>query len=90
MLSFDGTRAWVSHGASGDVRVLDAATLDVQATISVGPRAWWTALTPDGRRLYVTVGRAGEVAVIDTVARRVVARIPAGTLPWGIAIVDVP
>ena len=89
-LSRDGARAWVSHGESGDVRALDAATLDLQATIPVGPRAWWTALTPDGRRLYVTVGRAGEVAVIDTAAARVVARIPAGTLPWGIAIVDVP
>src|SRR4029079_14237482 len=64
MLSHDGTRAWVSPGASACLRVLDASTLDVQATISVGPRAWWTALTPDGRRLYVTVGRAGEVAVI--------------------------
>jgi PQQ-dependent catabolism-associated beta-propeller protein len=89
-LSRDGKRAWVSHGDSGDVRVLDSATLDVLATIPVGPRAWWTALTPDGSRLYVTVGRAGEVAVIDTAAARVTSRIPAGKLPWGITIVDVP
>ena len=89
MFSRDGTRAWVSHGESGDVRVLDTSTLQVLATIPVGPRAWWTALTPDGSRLYVTVGRAGEVAVIDTTANQVVARIPAGKLPWGIAIVDV-
>ncbi|HEY3099396.1 MAG TPA: hypothetical protein VGL14_10835, partial [Methylomirabilota bacterium] len=81
---------WVSHGDSGDVRVLDSTTLDVLATIPVGPRAWWTALTPDGSRLYVTVGRAGEVAVIDTAAARVTSRIPAGKLPWGITIVDVP
>jgi len=65
-LSPDGKRAWVSHGDSGDLRVLDAVSLDVLATIPVGPRAWWTALTPDGSRLYVTVGRAGEVAVVDT------------------------
>ena len=89
MLSRDGTRAWVSHGETGDVRVLDATTLDVLGTVAVGPRAWWTALTPDGTRLYVTVGRAGEVAVIDTAGAKVTARIPAGTLPWGIAIVDV-
>jgi PQQ-dependent catabolism-associated beta-propeller protein len=88
--SRDGKRAWVSHGDSGDVRLLDAATLDVLATIPVGPRAWWTALTPDGSRLYVTVGRASEVAVIDTAAARVVARVPAGKLPWGVAIADVP
>ncbi|PYO18367.1 MAG: hypothetical protein DMD85_21430 [Candidatus Rokuibacteriota bacterium] len=89
-LSRDGKRAWVSHGESGDVRVLDSTTLDVLATIPVGPRAWWTALTPDGSRLYVTVGRAGDVAVIDTAAARVTSRIPAGKLPWGIVIVDVP
>jgi YVTN family beta-propeller protein len=89
-LSADGTRAWVSHGNSGDVRVLDARTLDGLATIAVGPRAWWTALTPDGSRLYVTVGRAGEVVVIDTATSAVTARIKAGTLPWGVAIADVP
>src|SRR5207302_9732838 len=31
-LSRDGKRAWVSHGGSGDIRVLDASTLDVLAT----------------------------------------------------------
>jgi YVTN family beta-propeller protein len=89
-LSRDGKRAWVSHGGSGDIRVLDASTLDVLATIAVGPRAWWTALTPDGSRLYVTVGRAGDVAVIDTATGKVVGRVATGTLPWGIVIVDVP
>ena len=89
-LSRDGKRAWVSHGESGDVRVLDTSTLEVLSTIPVGPRAWWTALTPDGSRLYVTVGRGGDVAVIDTTAGKVVGRVAAGKLPWGIAIVDVP
>ena len=89
-LSRDGKRAWVSHGESGDVRVLDTSTLEVLSTIPVGPRAWWTALTPDGSRLYVTVGRGGDVAVIDTAAGKVVGRVAAGKLPWGIAIVDVP
>jgi len=59
-------------------------------TIPVGPRAWWTALTPDGSRLYVTVGRGGDVAIVDTAAGKVVGRVAAGKLPWGIAIVDVP
>src|SRR5438067_3935904 len=89
-LSPDGKRAWVSHGDSRDLRVLDAGSPDVLATIPVGPRPWWTALTPDGGRLYVTVGRAGDVAVVDTAAGKVIARIPAGKLPWGIALVEVP
>ena len=72
------------------MRVLDTASLDVLATIPVGPRAWWTALTPDGVFLYVTVGRANEVAVIDTRSNTVVARVPCGTLPWGVAIATIP
>ena len=89
VLSADGQRAWVSHGQSGDVRVLDAHTLEFDDDRR-RLRAWWMALTPDGSRLYVTVGRAGEVVVIDTAAGRVSGRVKAGTLPWGVAIVDVP
>ena len=86
--SFEAASVKINN--SGDVRVLDASTLEPQATIPVGPRAWWTALTPDGSRLWVTVGRAGEVVAIDTTAGTVAARVRAGTLPWGVAIVDVP
>src|SRR2546429_4200908 len=43
----DGARAYVSHGQSGDIRVLDTASLKVLKAIPVGPRTWWTALTPD-------------------------------------------
>jgi YVTN family beta-propeller protein len=70
------------------VRVLDSATLALQTVIPVGPRTWWTALSPDARFLYATVGRANELAVIDTSANTVVARIPCGTLPWGVTIAD--
>ena len=90
MLTPDGSRLYVSHGQSGDVRVLDTASLNVLAVIPVGPRTWWTALSPDGRFLYATVGRANELAVIDTRSNTVVARIPCGTLPWGVAIADTP
>ena len=54
----DGRRAYVSHGRSADVRVLDVQTLAVVAVIPVGPRAWWMALAPDGAFLWVTIGRA--------------------------------
>src|SRR5258705_13499516 len=84
----DGSRLYVSHGQSGDVRVLDSASLTVLTVIPVGPRTWWTALSPDARFLYATVGRANELAVIDTTSNSVVARIPCGTLPWGVAIAD--
>ena len=84
-----GEQLYVSHGGSGDVRILDASTLKLLGVIPVGPRAWWMALTPDGNFIYVTVGRANEVVVIDTRSNTVAARIPAGTLPWGVAIAEV-
>jgi YVTN family beta-propeller protein len=90
VLSPDGRRAYVSHGQSGDVRVVDTESLAVTTVIPTGPRSWWMASTPDGRFLWVTVGRANEVAVIDTETNTVVRRVSAGTLPWGIAIADVP
>jgi len=85
VLTPDGRHAWVSHGLSGDVRLLDASTLQLLATVPVGPRAWWVALDEAGL-LWVAVGRANEVVAVDTARRAVVARIPAGTLPWGVTI----
>ena len=90
LIANDGKRLYVSHGASADVRVLEAESLKLIATIPVGPRAWWMALTPDGRFLYVTVGRANQVVVIDTMSNTVAARITGGDLPWGVAIAEVP
>jgi YVTN family beta-propeller protein len=58
-LSADGKRAWVSHGNSGDVRVLDAATLEPLGHDPRGPRAWWTALTP-GRQPALRHRRAAR------------------------------
>jgi PQQ-dependent catabolism-associated beta-propeller protein len=85
----DGARLYVSHGGSKDVRVLDAATLKFVTSITVGPRAWWMAMTPDRRFLYVTVGRTNEVAVIDTASNSVAARIPAGALPWAVIVTEI-
>jgi YVTN family beta-propeller protein len=87
IISPDGARLYVSHGGSGEVRILDSITLKPMTTIPTGPQSWWMARTFDHRFIYVTVGRANEVVVIDTMADAVAARIPAGTLPWGVAVV---
>ena len=84
----DETRLYISHGASGDVRVMDAATLNFVTSIPVGPRAWWMAQTPDKKWIYVTVGRANQIVAIDVATNKVVARITAGTLPWGVAVAN--
>ncbi len=87
IISADGARLYVSHGGSGEVRILDSTTLKPMTIIPTGPRSWWMARTPDKRFIYLTVGRANEVVVIDTMTDAVAARIPAGTLPWGVAVV---
>jgi len=81
-------RIYVSHGGSGEVRILDKNLQPIGA-VSVGPRAWWMAMTPDQRFLYVAVGRANEVVALDTQTNQVSARISAGTLPWGIAALEI-
>jgi len=85
VISSDGTRIYVSHGRTNEVRVFEADTWKLLASIPVGPRAWWMARTPDGRFLYVTVGRANEVVVIDTETNQVTSHIKGGELPWGVA-----
>ena len=92
LIDFITSRRWFAS-KTRDVthaRVLDTASLQMLAVIPVGPRTWWTALTPDGRFLWATVGRTGEVAVIDTQSNAVVGRVRCGTLPWGVAIANVP
>ncbi len=89
ILSRDGGKLYVSHGASGEVRIFDATTLELVKIIPVGPRAWWMAATPDQRFIYVTVGRANEVVILDTQTDSVSARIQTGTLPWGVAVVAI-
>jgi YVTN family beta-propeller protein len=83
----NGEKAYVAHGGSNDVRVIDVKTDTVTKIIPIeGERVWWAALTPDGKKLYVTAGRSHTVAVIDTTTDSVVQMIPVGTMPWGVAI----
>ena len=46
---------YVTNEASGDVTVIDAATLTAVATIPVGKRPRGIAASPDGTRLYVAL-----------------------------------
>ena len=83
----DGSRAYVAHGRSNDVWVIDTSSNAVVSKIPIeGKRVWWTALTPGGEKLYATAGRSNKVAVIETSTNKVIKMIDVGERPWGVAV----
>ena len=90
----DGARAYVLHGPSSRVSVIDTATDTVVATIPIGVAGWTSrglALRPDGTQAYVTTQRPDGVAflaVIDTATNTVTKTILIGgfTTPNGVAV----
>ena len=68
--------------------VLNADTLDLEATIPVGRRVWGMAFSGDGKTLYVTNGLDHNISVIDVDARKEIKKIPAGDMPWGVIFDD--
>jgi YVTN family beta-propeller protein/VCBS repeat-containing protein len=81
-----GDRVYVADQFDRTVKVIDATTHTVIATIPVGSSAAAVAVTPDGSRAYVTLKGAGRVAVIDTATNTITTTINVGPGPTGIAI----
>jgi PQQ-dependent catabolism-associated beta-propeller protein len=88
MLSMDEKTLYVAGGRADAVIVLDAATLNIKATIPVGKRVWGLARSRDGSRIYSTDGASNSVSAIDTARNAVIKTIAVGELPWGIVIDD--
>jgi PQQ-dependent catabolism-associated beta-propeller protein len=84
----DDKSFFIATGRGDVVAVLDAETLDLQATIPVGRRVWGMAFSGDGKTLYVTNGLDNDISVIDVDARKEIKRIPAGDMPWGVIFDD--
>ena len=66
---------WVMNAGSGDITVIDAATLRVKGAVAVGGSLELGAADGQGR-LYVNVEDKNDVAVIDTRAMKVLKRFP--------------
>lgn len=90
----DGARAYVLHGPSSRVSVIDTATDTVVATIPVGDAGWTSrglALRPDGTQAYVITQRpdgVGFLAVIDTATNTVTKTILLGNNTFNGVAVD--
>jgi YVTN family beta-propeller protein len=72
-VSPDGTRAYVVN-TEGTVSVINTATNQIVATITVGTGPGGVAVTPDGTRVYVT-NTNPSVSVISTATNTVISTI---------------
>lgn len=86
VFSHDGWRIFVVCEGSDEVRVVDAQSAKVIASIPVGRQPRAIAISPDGRRAYVTNSWNDTVSVIDTVALKVVQSLPTGYEPTGVVV----
>lgn len=84
--SSDGSLLYVVCQDSDEVRVLDAASGKVFATIPVGHVPRGIAVSQDGKRLYVTNAWSDTVSVIDTASRQVIQTLPTGFEPSGVVV----
>ena len=56
--------------------MIDAASLEITATIACASFPIRAKATPDGQHVLVSCARSGDLAVIDTSSREIVRRIP--------------
>lgn len=72
----DGTEVWVSSRGDNHVRVYDAASLALKATIEVGNFPLRLVISPDGQFAVTSDLADGGLSVIDTSSRDIVRTIP--------------
>src|SRR5579862_5322367 len=82
----DGRSLYAVCQDSDEVRVLDAESGKVVASIPVGHVPRGIAISQDGKRLYVTNAWSDTVSVIDTATRQVVKSLPTGFEPSGVVV----
>src|ERR1044072_300285 len=82
----DGRLLYVVCQDSDELRVVDAQSSKVVATIPVGHVPRGLALSPDAGRLYITNAWSDTVSVIDTRRREVVQALPTGFEPSGVVV----
>jgi YVTN family beta-propeller protein len=84
----DGRFIWVAYNAKGEtggVTVIDAASLEVKATIETGKGHHEIAFSDDDRVALITNRADGNVAVVDVARRKVINKIAVGKAPVSVA-----
>ena len=81
VFSPDGATVYVVHAGSDNVSVIDLATSQAAANLTVGANPRGIAITPDGTRLFVNNTLDGTLSVIDTASNVVTATVALTTIP---------
>lgn len=77
-VSADGSRIFVSDYQAGLVRIINASTLEVTATVPVGVAPIGLDVTRDGRFVYVACSGSGTISAIDAASGAVIGVIAGG------------
>ena len=83
-LSADGRQLYVVCQGSDELRVLDAVSGKVVATVPVGHAPRGITLSPDGNQIYITNANDDTVSVIDAATLKVTRTLPTGFEPAGL------
>src|SRR5271165_1236330 len=83
-LSADGRQLYVVCQGSDELRVLDAVSGKVVATVPVGRAPRGITLSPDGNQIYITNANDDTVSVIDAATLKVTRTLPTGFEPAGL------
>lgn len=81
----DGKMVLISDLSGGELVVLDAATQQQKARITIGANPCGILIVPDGSRAYVALAGENRVAVVDLTSLKVTGRIETGAQPDGLA-----
>jgi len=77
---------YVTNTKSDSISVIDTDTLDVVATIPLGPgKPNRVVFHPDGKTAWVVYDKSRDLGVIDAEARRLVRRVRIGGNPYNLA-----
>lgn len=80
----EGGTLYVTNRGSGDLAILDEASLALRKLIPVGERAWGVAVAPDGK--IACVSHAGGLAIVNLHAGAVERRVALGGQGMGVAM----
>jgi len=73
-----------------EVQVVDYAKKEAVATVPVGQKPTYSAISPDGRFVYVVNGTDGNVMKLDTATNEVLLRIAVGVEPSAAVVFTLP
>lgn len=78
--------AYSSNYGNNTVNVINTATNDITATVSVGKEPAGIVITPDGSKVYVANYGSNSVSVINTSSNAVLKTVSVGLNPIGISV----